>query len=92
MAYLKDIKLCINCEFFGTPQGQRDRCLQPSRTMIHPVNGEELYPLAFTERTGLSDDSCGSKAKYFILNYDAAVEREKRRQEFEEAMRDAPEL
>lgn len=86
MTYLKDIKLCIDCEFFGTPHGQRDRCLHPSRTMIHPVNGEELYPLAFSERTGISEHNCGDKAKYFILNYDAA----QRRKEFEEASRDAP--
>ena len=90
MTYLKDIKLCIDCAFFGTPQGQRDRCLNPKLTMINPVDGAEVYPLAFSERTGLTDASCGSKARYFVLNEDQLIEQEKRRQEFEEAMRDCP--
>lgn len=90
MTYLKDIKLCIDCTFFGTPQGHRDRCLNPKLTMINPVDGAEVYPLAFSERTGLTDASCGSKAQFFVLNEDKAIEQEKKRQEFEEAMRDAP--
>ena len=90
MTYLKDIKLCIDCAFFGTPQGQRDRCLHPQLTMINPVDGAEVYPLAFSERTGLTDASCGSKARFFVLNEEMSIEREKKRQEFEEAMRDCP--
>jgi hypothetical protein len=58
--------------------------------MIDPVHGEEVYPLAFSERTGLTDASCGSKAQYFVLNEDRQIEQEKKRQEFEEAMRDSP--
>lgn len=92
MAYLKDIKLCINCQFYGTPHGQRDRCINPQTTIINPVDGKEVYPLCISERTGLSEKSCGDKAKYFFLNIDAEADREKRRQEFEEAMRDAPTL
>ena len=92
MAYLKDIKLCIDCEFFGTPHGQRDRCLNPKLTVFNPVDGKEEYPLCYSERTSWNERSCGNKAQYFILNYEAAIEQEKRRQEFEEAMRDAPSL
>jgi hypothetical protein len=90
MAYLKDIKLCIDCAFFGTPQGQRDRCLNPKLTMINPVHGEEVYPLAFSERTGLSSNSCGSKAQHFALNEDAAADRAKKAKELDEVMRDCP--
>ena len=90
MTYLKDIKLCVDCIFYGTPQGQRDRCLNPKLTMINPVNGEEVYPLAFSERTGLTDASCGSKAIYFVLNADNQIAKEKARLEFAEAMRDSP--
>lgn len=90
MTYLKDIKLCINCASYGNPHGHRDRCLHPARTIIDPVRGEEVYPLCISERTSMSDLGCGSKAQYFVLNTDAEAEREMRRQEFEEAMRDAP--
>ena len=65
MTYLKDIKLCIDCQFFGTPAGQRDRCIHPKTTLIHPVHGEEIYPLAFSERTGFSKTSCGNKAQFW---------------------------
>jgi hypothetical protein len=90
MAYLKDIKLCIDCAFYGNHQGQRDRCINPIATMINPVRGDEVYPLCISERTSISDNGCGNKAKNFVLNTDAAAEREIRRQQFEEAMRDAP--
>jgi hypothetical protein len=90
MAYLKDIKLCIDCTFYGSFHGQRDRCINPKTTIINPVNGEEVFPLCISERTSISDKGCGSKAQYFVLNTDAEAEREVRRQQFEEAMRDAP--
>jgi hypothetical protein len=51
MTYLKDIKLCVDCVFFGTPHGQRDRCLNPSVTHLDLVHGTEIYPLAFVQRT-----------------------------------------
>ena len=90
MAYLKDIKLCIDCAFYGSFHGQRDRCINPERTIVNPVNGEEVFPLCISERTAISDKGCGDKAQYFVLNADAAAEREVRRQQFEEAMRGAP--
>ena len=90
MTYLKDIKLCVNCRFYGTPRGERDRCLNPIRTTINPVHGDETYPLCISERTGLGQQSCGDKAKYFMLDEDAHKDRLQRLAEFEEAMRDAP--
>jgi hypothetical protein len=90
MAYLKDIKLCIDCAFYGNPHGQRDRCINPKTTIVNPVNGEEVFPLCISERTSISDKGCGNKAQYFVFSIDAAAEREVRRQQFEEAMRDAP--
>jgi hypothetical protein len=90
MTYLKDIKLCIDCAFYGNHSGQRDRCINPAATMINPVNGEETYPLCISQRTGISNKSCGSEAQFFILNKDALADRLQRRTEFEEACRDAP--
>lgn len=90
MAYLKDIKLCINCQFYGTPHGQRDRCINPELTEISLVTGAEDYPYCFSQRQSYRTGDCGSDGKFFVLNSDAQAEREKRRQEFEEAMRDAP--
>ena len=90
MAYLKDIKLCIDCAFYGNHQGQRDRCINPKLTIVSLVTGEEVFPYCFAERQGESENYCGSQARFFVLNTDAAAEREMRRQQFEEAMRDAP--
>ena len=90
MTYLKDIKLCVDCVFFGTPHGQRDRCLNPSVTSLDLVHGTEIYPLAFVQRTSHSEKDCGDKGRHWVLNEDTQVTREKKRQEFEEAMRDCP--
>ena len=90
MAYLKDIKLCVDCEFYGTPHGHRDRCLNPKLTVINPVDGKEEYPLCYSERTSWNPKSCGNDGQFYILNYDAQMEREQRRKEFEEASKDAP--
>ena len=90
MAYLKDVKLCIDCNFYGTPHGQRDRCINPKVTIVSLVTGEEDFPYCFAERQGESENHCGSQARFFVLNTEAAAEREIRRQQFEEAMRDAP--
>ncbi len=90
MTYLKDIKLCVDCVFFGTPQGQRDRCLNPAVTAINLVDGTEDYPYAFAQRRSYHEAHCGSVGRFYVLNEDTQIAREKRRQEFEEAMRDAP--
>jgi hypothetical protein len=90
MTYLKDIKLCVDCVFFGTPQNERDRCLNPTVTGINKVDGSEMYPLAFSQRTSHSEKDCGDKGKYWIHSEESSVAREKARQEFEEAMRDCP--
>jgi hypothetical protein len=54
------------------------------------VHGTEIYPLAFVQRTSHSDKDCGDKGRHWMLNEDTQIAREKRRQEFEEAMRDSP--
>ena len=91
MAYLKDVKLCADCTFYGTPQGQRDRCLHPDVTYLDLVNGHEIYPYCHAERSVDMDGHCGSKGVLFILNADQQADRLQRRAEFEEAMRDFPE-
>lgn len=90
MAYLKDVKLCIDCQFYGTPQGQRDRCLHPNLTGMSPVDGTETYPYCFAQRQSHVVGHCGYKAVFFVLNEEATLERDKKRQEFEEACRDSP--
>ena len=90
MTYLKDIKLCVDCEFYGTPHGHQDRCLNPRVTAVSLVDGKEDYPYCFIERRTELDGHCGSEGRFFILNYDAQMEREQRRKEFEEACKDAP--
>ena len=90
MTYLKDIKLCVDCDFYGTPQGQRDRCLHPSVTIISLVTGQEDYPYCFAQRQSTLPTHCGAEARYFILNQEALADRIQRRKEFEEASRDAP--
>jgi hypothetical protein len=86
MTYLKDIKLCVDCAFYGNPHGQRDRCVHPSVTTISLVTGKEDYPYAFAQRSSGLEQNCGQQAKLFVLNEEAAL----RRAEHEEAMRDAP--
>lgn len=90
MTYLKDIKLCVDCTFFGTPQGQRDRCLNPKLTTVNLVDGGEEYPYCYAQRRGYHETHCGSVGRYWVLDEDSAAEQERKRQEFEEAMRDAP--
>lgn len=90
MTYLKDIKLCIDCTFFGTPHGQKDRCINPKFTGISMVTGQEDYPYCFAQRSSFKTADCGPDARFFVLNEDRQIEQEKRRKEFEEAMRDCP--
>jgi len=90
MTYLKDIKLCIDCTFFGTSHGQKDRCINPKFTGISMVTGQEDYPYCFAQRSSFRTADCGPDARFFVLNEEMSIEREKRRQEFEEAMRDCP--
>ena len=92
MTYLKDIKLCVNCTFYGTPHNHRDRCINPVRTVIDPVHGHETYPLCISERTSMSQLGCGNKGQYFMLDEDAHKDRLQRLAELEEIMRDAPTL
>lgn len=90
MAYLKDIKLCVECRFFGNHVGQKDRCVHPAVTTTSLVTGAEDYPYAFSQRQSRVEEHCGAAGIYWVLHEDSAAEREKKRQEFEEAMRDAP--
>ena len=86
MTYLKDIKVCVDCTFYGTPHGQRDRCLHPTMTKIDLVTGKEEYPYCYAQRQIDHKDYCGHQGRFFALNEEAAL----RRKEFEEACRDAP--
>jgi hypothetical protein len=52
MAYLKDVKLCVDCTFYGNPYGQRDRCVNPKTTIISLVTGEEDFPTALQNVKG----------------------------------------
>ena len=90
MTYLKDIKLCVDCAFFGTPHGQRDRCLNPKLTTVNLVDGSEDYPYCFAQRRSYSETQCATVGRFWVLNEDTQIAKEKRRQEFEEAMRDCP--
>ena len=90
MTYLKDIELCVECKFYGNRQGQRDRCIHPALTTTSLVTGQEDYPYAFSQRQSMLDAHCGSVGRYWVLDEDSAAEQERKRQEFEEAMRDAP--
>lgn len=86
MTYLKDIKVCVDCAFYGNPHGQRDRCIHPSVTMISLVTGKEDYPYAFAQRSSGLEKNCGEQARFFSPNEEAI----QRRKEFEEACRDSP--
>ena len=90
MTYLKDIKLCVDCTFFGTPHNLRDRCINPKLTTVNLVDGTEDYPYCFAQRRSYYESHCGAGGRFWVLNEDTQIAREKRRQEFEEAMRDAP--
>jgi hypothetical protein len=90
MTYLKDIKLCVDCAFYGNQHGQRDRCINPEVTEVSMVTGKEDYPYCFAQRQSYRLGDCGQSARFFVLNEDRQIEQEKRRQEFEEAMRDCP--
>ena len=46
MTYLKDIKLCVECKFYGNRQGQRDRCIHPALTTTSLVTGQEITLIA----------------------------------------------
>jgi len=92
MTYLKDIKVCVDCTFYGTPHGQRDRCINPKLTSIDLVTGKEEYPYCYSERRTQLPDRCGDKATLFVLNSEAERNRLERLKELEEAMREAPTL
>ena len=84
MTHFKDLKLCIDCQFFDTP----DKCLHSLSSYIEPVHGTKRFMYAMTMRGDA--DLCGKEATYFINAQEAHAERVKRAAEMEEAMRDSP--
>lgn len=94
MAYLKDIKLCVNCRFYGNNISKefstKDRCVHPAVTVISLVDGNEEYPFAFLQRRSELPGHCGANGVLFINDQENNAAQERRRQEFEEAMRDSP--
>ena len=92
MTYLKDIKVCVDCTFFGTPHGQRDRCIHPKLTTVDLVTGNAEFPYCHAERRTQLPNHCGDKATLFVLNSKAESDRLERLKELEEAMREAPTL
>jgi hypothetical protein len=92
MTYLKDIKVCVDCTFFGTPHGQRDRCIHPKLTTVDLVTGNAEFPYCYAERRTQLPDRCGDKATLFVLNSEAERSRLERLKELEEVMREAPTL
>ena len=92
MTYLKDIKVCVDCTFYGTPHGQRDRCIHPKLTHVDLVTGNAEFPYCHAERRTQLPDHCGEKATLFVLNTEAESDRLERLKRFEEAMREAPTL
>ncbi len=92
MTYLKDIKVCVDCTFYGTPHGQRDRCIHPKLTTVDLVTGNAEFPYCHAERRTQLPDHCGDKATLFVLNREAESDRLERLKELEEAMREAPTL
>ena len=92
MTYLKDIKVCVDCTFYGTPVGQRDRCIHPKLTTVDLVTGNAEFPYCYAERRTQLPDRCGEKATLFVLNSEAERDRLERLKELEEAMREAPTL
>jgi hypothetical protein len=92
MTYLKDIKVCVDCTFYGTPHGQRDRCIHPKLTSIDLVTGKEEYSYCYAQRQSSGVNFCGNEGKLFVLNREAESDRLERLKELEEAMREAPTL
>ena len=92
MTYLKDIKLCRDCTFFGTPHGQRDRCIHPKLTTVDLVSGNAEFPYCYAERKTQLPNHCGEQALLYVADTDALRDRLERSKEFEEAMREAPTL
>jgi hypothetical protein len=92
MTYLKDIKLCRDCTFFGTPHGQRDRCIHPKLTTVDLVTGNADFPYCYAERKTQLPNHCGEQALLYVADTDALRDRLQRNAEFEEAMREAPTL
>jgi hypothetical protein len=92
MTYLKDIKVCVDCTFYGTPHGQRDRCIHPKLTTVDLVTGNAEFPYCYAERRTQLPDRCGDKATLFVLNSEAERSRLERLKELEEVMREAPTL
>ena len=92
MTYLKDIKVCVDCTFFGTPHGQRDRCIHPKLTTVDLVTGNAEFPYCHAERRTQLPNHCGDKATLFVLNREAESDRLERLKELEEVMREAPTL
>ena len=92
MTYLKDIKLCRDCTFFGTPHGQRDRCIHPKLTTVDLVTGNADFPYCYAERRTLLPNHCGEQALLYVADAEALRDRLERSKEFEEAMREAPTL
>jgi hypothetical protein len=92
MTYLKDIKVCVDCTFYGTPHGQRDRCIHPKLTTVDLVTGNAEFPYCHAERRTQLPNHCGDKASLFVLNREAESDRLERLKELEEAMREAPTL
>jgi len=90
MTYLKDIKLCVDCFFYGTPHGQRDRCVHPKLTTVDLVTGNAEFPYCYAERRTTLPNHCGEKATLFFLNREAESDRLGRLKELEEVMREAP--
>jgi len=86
MAYLKDIKVCVNCAFYGTPHGHNSKCLHPSSTEFNLETGAEAYFYCLAVRQSDLPQLCGRDARYYVPN-DEQAQRDK---EFEEAMRDFP--
>ena len=92
MTYLKDIKLCVDCAFYGNSVGQRDKCIHPKLTTIDLVTGKEDHPYCYSERRTTLTDHCGTVGQFFVLNADAERDRLQRLAELDEVMRDAPTL
>ena len=92
MTYLKDIKVCVDCTFFGTPHDQRDHCIHPKLTSIDLVTGKEEYSYCYAQRQSSGVNFCGNEGKLFVLNREAESDRLERLKELEEAMREAPTL
>jgi hypothetical protein len=90
MTYLKDIKLCVDCAFYGNSHGQKDRCINPEVTEISRVTGKEDYPYCFAQRQSYRLNDCGESARFFVLNEEMSIDRARKQKELDEVMRDCP--